>query len=177
MHHLRPFFKNCLGETPPYCERIKNSPFGFIWSSKLRWKFSHITYIKDRSFEGKIWGGDQQAIGKNGLRMHHLHPFFKHFLGETPTPPPLLQEDKKFPYGFIWSSTAKVKIRPRCVYRRSELWRQKLHTIFGEKINTNSAKNGLRMHHFSKIFPGEAPRTPTCRRGFPPPAPSPSINT
>ena len=27
--------------------------------------------------------------------------------------------------------------------------------------------------HFSKIFPGEAPRTPTCRRGSPPPAPSP----
>ena len=25
---------------------------------------------------------------ENGLKMHHLHPFFKIFLGETPTPPP-----------------------------------------------------------------------------------------
>ena len=44
-----------------------------------------------RRFEGKnytqFWGKNQQAIGKNGLRMHHLHPFFKNFLGETPTPP------------------------------------------------------------------------------------------
>ena len=57
-----------------------------------------------RSFEGKNYtqfsGKNQQAIGKNRLRMHHLHPFFKKFLGETPTPP--YGNDKTIPlFGFI----------------------------------------------------------------------------
>ena len=121
-----------------------------------------------REFKAKIahiFGGkNQQAIGKNGLRMHHLHPIFNNFLGETP-PPPLLQEDKKNPLsGFIWSFTAQVKILPYHVYPISELWRQKLHTIFWIKIDTNSAKKGLTMHHlrpFPKIFSGRSRPHPT----------------
>ena len=78
---------------------------------------------------------------------------------------------------FDISVTAMVKILPRCVYRRSKLWRQKLHKIFWEKINTNLAKNGLRMHHlhpFFIIFPGGHPRTSTWRRGSPLPHPPPA---
>ena len=90
MHHLHPFFKNFLGETrpPPYCERIKTPLFGFIWSSTaIRWKFSRDAYIEDRSFERKnytqFFGENKHELGKNGLRMHHLHPFFKKFPGAT----------------------------------------------------------------------------------------------
>ena len=81
-----PFFKKKNERTPPPpCERKKNLP-----------------HHGDRIFEGKnytqFFGGNRHELGKNGLRMHDLHPFFKNFLGETP---PLLREDKKFP-SLIW---------------------------------------------------------------------------
>ena len=96
-------------------------------------------------------------------QMHHLHPFFQKFLGDPEPPPPLLREDKKFPsLAFPWS-TAKVKIFPHHVYRRSEIWKRKLHTIFGGKNRHELGKNGLRMHHlhpFFKNFLGETPTPP-----------------
>ena len=89
----------------PHCEiiiLIKNSPLALYDPLQLRWIFSCITYIEDRSFEGKnthnFFGKNRHELGKNGLRMHNLHPFFKNFLGETPSPPPpLLREDKQSP--------------------------------------------------------------------------------
>ena len=66
-------------------------------------QISRITYIGERSFEGKNYmynfvggvggGGGQQAIGKNGLRMH---PFFQKFSRGDP-PPPRQSGDKKLP--------------------------------------------------------------------------------
>ena len=100
MHHLHSFVKNVLGETPPpppppplYCEKIKKKPSLALYDLlQLRWKFSRITYIEDRSFEGKnyttIFGKKINRQGKNGLRMHHLHPFFKNFLGGPRFPGP-----------------------------------------------------------------------------------------
>ena len=80
---------------------------------------------------------------------------------------------KKFPGGGPWTPTCRRGIStPASIQLRVKICRKN----FGGKINTQSAKNGLRMHHFhhfSKNFPGEAPRTPTCGRGFPPPTPSP----
>ena len=155
---------------PPYSERKKNPLLALYGEISPPSRFSKIGALKAKITHNFRGGGDQQAIGRNWLRMHHLHPFFKKFLGETPTPPPCCERIKTPLFGFIWSSTAKMKILPRCVYQRSELWRQKFHTIFWKKINANSAKNGIRIHHlhpFFKKFPGEAPRTPTCGRGYP----------
>ena len=135
----------------------------------------HHVYRRSELWRQNFWGGDQQAIGKIGLRMHHLHPFFKNFLGETPTPPPLLQEDKNFPSGFIWSSTAEVKIRHRCVYRISELWRQKLHTIFWGKNKHELGKKWAQNAPFASIFlkfSGGGPPDPHRQEGVSPPAPS-----
>ena len=75
---------------PPTVRRSKISLFGF--SSTAKMKIFPITYIEDRRFGSKnctqFGGKNRNELGKNGLRMHHLHPFFKNFLGETPTPPP-----------------------------------------------------------------------------------------
>ena len=91
MHHFISVFqkiKNRGGPTPPPplpCERkAKTSPVSRI--SEIGTLTAKITH----NFGDK----NQQAIGKNGLRMHHLHPFFKNFLGKTP----LLREDKKLPF-------------------------------------------------------------------------------
>ena len=222
-------------EDPPLPHATgKNSPASRISEiGALKAKITH-------NFGGK----NQQAIGKNGLRTHHLHPFFTNFLGETPTPPPPPphDNDKTIPlFGFIDPLQLRWKFF-RITYRRSELWRQELHTKFWEKINTlakmgsdctscfrfskifsgggggggfiwsSKAKVKILPHHvqciskigalkakiahkffgkkstrtrqkmgsecticvhFSKVFPGEAPRTPTCGRGYPPPALSP----
>ena len=48
---------------------------------------------------------------------------------------------------------------------------QKIHTICREQINTNSAKNGTRMHHlhpFFKNFPGGGPPDPHLQEGVSP---------
>ena len=83
----------------------------------------------------------------NGLRMHHLHPFFtKKKCGRTPPPPP-----------------CERKNSPHQAYRRVQLWRQKLHTILGEKIKNQEAicKNGLRIHHLHLFFKNFLKETPT----------------
>ena len=95
IHHLHQLPKqNQFGEIPnpwPYCEKIKNSLLGFIWSSKAEVLIlPHHVY---RNFEGKnytqIWRRSQHELRKkNGLIMHHLHPFFKNVPGEGPGPPP-----------------------------------------------------------------------------------------
>ena len=150
---------------------------------QLSWKFSRNTYIEDRSFEGKTY---TQFLGKKSTRTRQkmdsecticIH-FSKIFSGRPRPPPPLLQEHKNPLFDCIWPSTAKLKILPQYVCRRSELWGQKLHTIFGEVINTNSAKNGLRMHHlhpFFKKFPGGGPPgPPPAGGGLPLPHPPPA---
>ena len=65
----------------------------------------------------------------------------------TPPPPPLRKE----------------KILPHHVYRRLELWKQKLHTVLGGKSTGNRqkwAKNAPFASVFSKIFSGR-PRIPS----------------
>ena len=136
----------------PYCEKIKKFP-SLAFPQQLRWKFSHITYIEDRRFESKnytqFWGEKSTRTRQKWAKNAPFASVFTNFLRETPTTPPphYCKKIKKTLFGFIWSSTAKVKILPHHVYRRSEIWKQKLHTIFVKKIDTNSAKNGLRMHH------------------------------
>ena len=55
------------------------------------------------------------------------------------------------------------------IYRRSELWRQKItHNFFLEKNQLVIGKNGLRMHHlhpFIKNFPGRGPLDPHLQKG------------
>ena len=61
---------------------------------------------------------------------------------------------------------------PHHVYRSGALKKK----IWGEKSTRNRQKMDSECTiciHFSKNFPGEAPRTPTCGRGYPPPTPSP----
>ena len=165
MYHLYPFKKKTKTKKktrappPPHAKGKKISRIMEI--GDLKAKNTH-----------NFGGINRHELGKNGLRMYHLHPFFKNFLGETPTPPPILREDKKFPLvGFIWSSTGKVKILPHHIYRRSELWRQKLHTIFWGKIDTNSAKKWAQDAPFASIFQKFSrgrPPNPHLREGVSP---------
>ena len=83
--------------------------------------------------------------------------FSKLFSGRPRPPPPTAREQKKKPLpllGFIWSSTAKVKILPYHVYRQSEIWRQNYMRFFFWEINTNYTK---------KAYSGK-PWTPTLLR-------------
>ena len=143
---------------PPLLREDEKLPSLAVYDPlQLRWKISRTTYmyIEVRSFEGKNY---TQLFGKKSTRTRpkmgsdsHFRPFFKFFSGETPTPPPpppYCERIKNSPFGCIRSSTGKVKILPHYVYRRSELWRQKLHKNFLEKNQHEFGKqNGLRMHH------------------------------
>ena len=111
--------------------------------------------------------------------MHYLHLFFKNLIGETPTPPPS-------PY------SQRITNSPLLIYMILYSWgenspasriskigalKEKNYTQFlGEKSTRTRQKMGSEHTigiHFFKNFPGGGPRTPTCGRRFPPPAPSP----
>ena len=149
--------KKTKGPPPPHAKG-KKCPASWrleLWRQKLH----------------TIFGGwNRHELGKNGLRMHHLHPFFKNFLGETPNPPPHCEKIKKFPsLAFPLDLQLRWKFFPHHVYRWSEIWKQKLHTILGGWNRHELGKNGLRMHHlhpFFKNFLGETPNPPptTARR-------------
>ena len=161
---------------PPLLQEHKKLPSLVVYDPlQLSWKFSRNTYFEDRSFEGKNY---TQFLGKKSTRTRQKlaqnAPFasiFQKFSRWDPDPPPYCKSIKTPLFCCIWSSTAKLEIFPQHVCRRSELWGQKLHTIFGEVINTNSAKNGLRMHHlhpFFKNFPGGGPPDPHLQEGVSP---------
>ena len=80
----------------------------------------------------------------NGLKMHHLHPFFKQNKTGEDTPSPIRKE----------------KILPHNVYRRSELWRQKLHTILGGK-STGNRQKWVKKAPFAFVFQKFSRRDPT----------------
>ena len=75
--------KTNQGRPPPLSfARGENSLYIYF----KRWKYSRITYIL--GVVGKL----EKILTSNrqkGLIRHHLHSFFKHFLGETLTPPHL----------------------------------------------------------------------------------------
>ena len=100
-HHLHSVFqKFSRGDPdppPPFYERIKNSPFGFIWSSKLRWKYSHITYIEDRSFEGKIGGGESTGNRQKWAKNAPFALRFSKIFSGKPRPPPFYERIKNPP--------------------------------------------------------------------------------
>ena len=112
----------------------------------------------------------------NGLKMHHLHPFFKNFLGET-RPPPYCESIKNSPLLAVYDPLQPSWKFSRNTYFEDRSFEGKNYIQFcGKKSTRTRQKMGSECTiciHFSKIFPGEAPRTPTCRRGSPPPAPSP----
>ena len=94
MHHLHLFFNNFLRGTPPppYCERIKNFPFLALYDPlQLRWKLSRITYIE--ALKAKLLGKNQLELAKKWAQNAPFVSIFEIFLGEIPTPPPLLRED------------------------------------------------------------------------------------
>ena len=64
--------------------------------------------------------------------MHHLHPFFK-FFSRRPTPYFDLEDQKLPSWAFYDPLQIKVIILPHHVYNAFEIWRQKLHTILGQK--------------------------------------------
>ena len=108
----------------------------------------------------------ERQSAKTELRMHLLHPFFKNFLGEIPTPPPFCKKIKNYPlllYNMILGATAEVKISPAS--RISGVMKAKLTHNLGGGVSTRiRQKNGFKMHYlhqfFKKNFPGEAPGTP-----------------
>ena len=138
----------------------------------LRWKFSRITYIEDRSFEGKnytIFGG---KIDKNSAKIGSectlcIH-FCKNYLGETPSPP-YCEKVKKSPSLALYDLLQLRWKFSRITYIEDRSFESNNYTrFFGRKINTNSAKNGLRMHHlhpFFTKFPGGGPPDPHLREG------------
>ena len=152
MYHLYPFFKE---------KKKEETPMRKEWISRimeigaLKAKITHNYFV---------WGGGSTRTRQKWAQNAPFESVLQKFSRGDPDPPPLLRED----FGF--SSTAKVKIFPHHVhvYRRSEIWKQKLHTIFGEKIDTNSAKMGYECTiciRFFKNFLGETPTPPpTARR-------------
>ena len=146
MHHLHPFFKYFLGETPtppPLLREDKKFP-SLAFPLQLRWKFSRITYTEDRGFESKNF---TQFLGKKSTRTRQkwatnapFASFFQKF-SRGDLDPPLLREDKNVP-SLAFLQQLRWKFSPHHVHKRSEIWKKKLHTIFGEKIDTNSAKIG-----------------------------------
>ena len=78
--------------------------------------------------------------------MHHLYPFSKVFPGDP------------IPY------CKRIKSSH---LRRTELWRQKLHTIFGKKNPHQLGKKWAQNAPFASIL-HKFSRIPTCRRGYPP---------
>ena len=109
--------------------------------------------------------------------MRHLHPFSKIFSGRPRNPPsPYCEKIKNSP-SLAWYYLLQLRWKfSRITYiERSELWRQKLHTIFGKKSTRTRQKNALRMHHlhpFFKNFPGGGPPDPHLREGV---SPSPTL--
>ena len=119
-----------------------------------------------------LGGGDQHAIGKIWTQNVPFASIFLKLSRRRP-PDPHLQE------GDIHSRiyTAKGKNSPASRTFRSGALKTKITQKNGGK---NQHAIGKKMDsecticiHFSKNFPGEAPRTPTCGRGVPPPALSP----
>ena len=90
--HTPPPPKKKKGRTPSPNAKRNNSPalctcILVLEIGALKAKITH-------NFGGKI----NRQSAKNVLRMHHLHPFLKYFLGETPTPPPpFCERIKKLP--------------------------------------------------------------------------------
>ena len=132
---------------------------------QLSWKFSRNTYIEDRRFEGKNY---TQFLGKKSTRTRQKWaqnaPFasiFQKFSQGDPDPPPLLQEHKNSPLWLYMILYSLVEISPAIRISKIGASRAKLHTIFGEEINTNSAKKmGSECNiciHFSNFFIRETP--------------------
>ena len=99
----------------------------------------------------------------------------KIFSGRPRTPPPPYCERKKnSPLWLYMILYSKGENSPAS--RISKIG--ELHTIFWEKIDTNSTKNGLRMHHshpfFKKNSRGRSPGPPPEGRGYPLPHPPPA---
>ena len=119
----------------------------------------------------KILGENQHAIGKNWTQNAPFAPIFLKISRGRP-PDPHLQE------GDIHSRsyTAKGKNSPASRISERSFEDKNYGKIWGGKSTCNRQKLDSECTiciHFSKKFPGEAPRTPTCGRGFPPPTPSP----
>ena len=172
--------------TPPLLLRKDKKFPALAFPQQLRWKFSHITYIEDSRSE--IWKQKLHTIlGEKSTptrqKWAQNAPFasvFQKFSRGTPTPPPplLLRKDKKFPaLAFPQQLRWKFSHITYIEDSRLEIWKQKLHTIFGEKIDTNLAKKmGSECTiciHFSKKFPGEGPGPPPAGRVIPLPHPTP----
>ena len=175
MHHLHPFFKKFLWETRPLLWEYQNF-FGFIYDPiHLRWNFSRITYIGD--LKAKITHKFGTKINTNSakskLRIHHLLRFFKNNSREDPTPPPpYCERIKNSPFGLYLILYSLDENPPAS--RISELWKQELHTIFGQNNTKSAKKKWLSMHHlhqFFKNFPRGGPRPPPAGGGIPLPHP------
>ena len=116
------------GKTPP-------PPFFF---ERLKDENTTASRISSVAKLEKILTSNRQK----GLIRHHLHPFFKNFLGETLTSPPLLREDKSLP---SWA-------------------------LYGVKFTLKSAKKLAQNAPFASIFLKffrVRPWTPTTGRGYP----------
>ena len=134
-------------------------PIGFEWSQNPsfasvfqkknggggppRERKKNLRHHVYQSFESKNYTHGEGGSTCNRQKLVKNAPFasvFKNFLGEAPPPPPLLQEDKKLP-SLALCDPLQLRWKFSCItyIEDRSFWRQKLHTIFGEKINTNSA--------------------------------------
>ena len=132
-------------------------------------KEKNLPHHGDRNFEDNFLRKNQQAIDENGLRMHHLHLFFKNFLGETPTIPPPLRKDKNFPSLALYDSL-QLRWTFSCItYIEDRSFESKNYTKFyGEKSTRTRqkwAKNAPFASVFSKNFSGRPePPPPYCEK-------------
>ena len=85
-------FSRKIRSPPPLLREDKKFPLFGLFSTTTKVKFFRITYMR---FESKNYTQflrkNRHELGKNGLRMHHLHLFFKNFLfsrGDPDPPPP-----------------------------------------------------------------------------------------
>ena len=147
--------RNPAPPPPPHAKRKKISRIMEIGALKA--KITHNFF-----FLGG--GGIRHKLGKNGLRMQHLHPFFKSFLGETPIPP-LLREDKNFP-SLAFPLQLRLKIS-RITYIEDRRFESKNYTqFFGEKSTRTRQKwatNAPLASVFQKFSRGD-PDPPYCEK-------------
>ena len=140
---------------PPPMRKEKLFPYHVRYIGTLKAKNTHNFGRKKSTCNRHKWA-------KNA-------PFasvFQKFSRGDPDPPPLLQEDKKLPFWLDMILYSLGENSPTS-YRRSELWRQKLHTNLGKKQQT-IGRNGLRMHHLHPFFKNflretQTPPPPTAR--------------
>ena len=179
MDHLHNFFRNFLGETtpspPPLLRENKKKTlpsWDLFDPLQLRWKFSHITYIGNRRFEGKITHiffflrNQHELCKKRAENTPFASITKKKKFGEIPNPRPYCEKIKNSLLGFIWSSKAEVLILPHIVYRSFEgknytqFWRSNQHELRKKKVY-----NASFVSIFQKCSRG-SPRAPTCSRGI-----------